>query len=65
MNHRKPNTKLKSALLEHGWTQRDLSKKAKIREEYISMCIHGKFNLSNMQQAKVASALNKKVEELF
>ena len=65
MNNRRPNTKIKSALLELGWTQRDLSKKAKIREEYISMCIHGKFIFNDMQRAKVAAALGKKVEEVF
>ncbi|MHC4216324.1 MAG: helix-turn-helix domain-containing protein [Planctomycetota bacterium] len=65
MNNRKPNTKIKSALLELGWTQRDLSKKTQIRQEYISMCIHGKFILNDMQRVKVAAALGKKVEEVF
>jgi transcriptional regulator with XRE-family HTH domain len=65
MNDRKPNTKLKAALLEAGMTQRGLAEKTKIPENYISMVIHGKYFLDEMQMLKVAVVLGREETRLF
>ena len=65
MAGRQVNTKLKGAILEAGLTQRELAKKARIPEFYISMAIHGKFIFDTLQMAKIASTLGKTEDDLF
>ena len=65
MNNRKPNCKIKSELIKLGWSQRDLAERTKIREEYISMAIHGKYVFDEMQKIKVASALGCDEGDIF
>ena len=65
MNDRRPNPKIKFALIEEGKTQRWLAKKTKIPEHYISMVIHGKFVFNEIQRLKVAAALGRDEAELF
>jgi transcriptional regulator with XRE-family HTH domain len=59
------NHKLREAIFETGLTQRDLSKKINIPESHLSMAIHGRFNLDEIQKNKIAKVLSKPITELF
>ena len=63
--NRRPNVALKSALLQAGMTQRDLAKRAKVSEFYISMNIQGKYIFTDQDRMKIAAALSKDENELF
>ena len=63
--NRKPNTRLKSALLENGMTQRDLARKAKVSEFYISMNIQGRYLFTDNDRMKIALVLGRDETELF
>jgi len=59
------NTKLRTAIFKEGLTQRDLARKTKIHESFISMAIRGKYNLDVVQKAKIAKILNRPQEQIF
>jgi len=50
---------------DHTPSQRDLSKKINIPESHLSMAIHGRFNLDEIQKNKIAKVLSKPITELF
>ena len=57
--------KLKAAFLEEGTTANKVAKETDIPRSYISQAIHGRYNLDEVQKAKIAKVLNRKPEELF
>lgn len=59
------NFKLKMAIFENGTSQRDLAKTTGIHESVISMAIRGKYNLDQIQRAKISKAIGKAESELF
>ena len=59
------NSKLKLILFEGGMSQRDLAKKSGVHESTISLAINGKYNLDEIQKAKIAKALKMSINGLF
>ncbi len=59
------NVKLKIAIFENGLSQRELAKRTKIPESFISMSIHGKYNLDPVQRAKISKEIGKPESEIF
>ena len=64
-NKRAVNARLKTALLEEGMTQRDLARRARVSEFYISMNINGRYILSEQDKIKICAALGRSEQELF
>lgn len=62
---RRPQTRIKTILLQRGLSQRDLSKKSGICESYISYFIHGRMLPGNMEKAQIAAALDMPQGEVF
>ncbi len=62
---RRPNTKLKMALLEKGLTQRDLSFEIGISESVISTILNGYRQPGTDLKAKIAEYLGAKSDSLF
>ena len=61
----KKNIALKSALFASDLTQRELARKTKIPESFISMAVNGKMNLTLEQFEKISNVLNRPVAELM
>ena len=61
----RPNTRLKSKLLENGITQRDLALELKISELKISGIIRGWEKPTSEIKEMISDFLNTKPEELF
>ncbi len=61
----KPLTALKIACIESGIPQRILAQRVGINESVLSNAIRGCWILSEEQQRKIASILEKPTEELF
>ncbi len=59
------NLQLKLAILENGLSQRELARKTGIHESFISMAVRGKYNLDEIQRAKIAKAIGKPEKEIF
>ena len=59
------NVKLRNAIFEAKLTQRDVAKKTKIPESQLSMSIHGRFILDEIQKARIAKLLGKPINQLF
>ena len=59
------NGRLKTALLEEGWSQRELARRTSINEFYISMAINGRYVLSEQDKLKICAALGRRENELF
>ena len=57
--------KLKNALWGLNITQREAADKSGVPEGYLSMYIHGKFNLSEDQKNKISQALDLPQKDLF
>ena len=55
---------LKKTLFEMGLTQKELSKRAHIPENWLSMAIRGRYALSQRQREKISSVLNKSITDL-
>lgn len=56
---------LKIALFEKGLSQQALAKKSGVPPSYISLALHGKYNLDSEQQKRISRVLGKRREELF
>ena len=59
------NVALKLALIKKDMNQRDLARKAKIPEAYISLAMWNKYNLTPQKQTRIAEILDMRVDELF
>ncbi len=59
------DVKLKVAIFENGFSQRELAKRTGIHESFISMAVRGKYNLDEIQRAKIAKAIGKPEKEIF
>ena len=59
------NLKWKKWLWENNKTNRWISQKTGIPENYLSMAINGRLNLNETEKQLVASCLKMRVEELF
>lgn len=59
------NGKLKLAIFESGLSQRGLAKVTRIPESFISMAVRGKFNLDEIQKAKISQAIGRPQSEIF
>lgn len=56
---------LQVAILEEGTTQTRVAEGSGVPRGYISLAIHGRYILDEVQKAKIAQVLNRKPEELF
>jgi len=61
----KYNIPLLVAIREKGWTQKDFAKIVGDHPTFVSRVVNGWVNLSDDHQAKYASVLDCKAEELF
>lgn len=59
------NLTLRMAIFMAGVTQRELARKAGIPEAHLSMAIHGKYNLDDLQKKKIANALDMPEKQVF
>lgn len=59
------NFTLKVALWTAGINQREAARIAGIHETVLSRAIHGRLELSKEQQARIASAIGRRVEDIF
>ena len=59
------NAKLKTVILEKDFTQREVAKRARIPESVLSHHIHGRWNLSRVEQERIAEALGVRSREIF
>ena len=59
------NLALKKKLLDLNRSQKSLSRKTDIGENYISLILSGRYLPNENQQMKIADALNCKPEEIF
>jgi transcriptional regulator with XRE-family HTH domain len=64
MNYRK-NKKIKIILFEANMTQRDLSRKTRIPENFISLIVNGKYNPTPEEKTVIAEALNISANKIF
>ncbi len=56
---------LKRKIEEQGLKQRFIAAKAQVPESYLSMYLHGKFNLTQEQKKRIAETLGSPLDELF
>lgn len=59
------NKKIIMALLERGWTQRELARRSSIHETKLSAILNGWLNPSSDTMDRIASALGCKPSDLF
>lgn len=62
---RKKNIRLKVKLFEKDMRQSDLCKIAGVKECHLSMSINGKYNFTDDEMLRIASALECKVSDIF
>lgn len=59
------NTKLLATIKEKDTTAREVGKRAKIPESYISYHIHGRWNFTRVEKEKIAEVLGVDSREIF
>ena len=61
----KKNHQLRTAIIDAGITQVELSKVTGISRGYISLALAGRYNMDRAEKQKVAEALGRQPDELF
>jgi len=58
-------TKLKKTIIQKGFYQKEVAERACIDPSYLSLIANGRLKPTELQKAKIATALNTSVEEIF
>jgi transcriptional regulator with XRE-family HTH domain len=61
----KRSAKLKALIFDRGLTASEVAKRANLPASYLSLAIHGRFNLTEQEKSKIAEVLDTSPDQLF